>query len=219
MEDELKVQCYSNLLQTQMDHFKQTREIEFKVNIAIWTLLALAGSFLYDKIIPGPLFWSGYAFISLALVAIHWGWMYLISLSQDDDKKLMDGWMSALPLADDGIDESQTDKKDTQRKMATSRFGYWIIVEVGFTILILAGLGLLFAHLHTPPKLADIPQDQEILDADGAALALGVPRRYVLQMAHEGQIPGRKLGQVWRFIRTDLRRWISGTAELDDGGL
>lgn len=54
------------------------------------------------------------------------------------------------------------------------------------------------------------PQDQDILNAQGAAAALGVSERLVLRLAREGKIPGNRIGREWRFLRSALRNYLAG---------
>lgn len=49
----------------------------------------------------------------------------------------------------------------------------------------------------------------EILDARGAADLLGVDVDLVIALAEKGEIPGRKLGEEWRFARQGLLDWLS----------
>ena len=67
----------------------------------------------------------------------------------------------------------------------------------------------------TDKRSPAVPADREIVNADGAAEALGVSRRLVLRLAREGKLPGKKVGREWRFVRSDLRAWISGGGGLD----
>lgn len=63
------------------------------------------------------------------------------------------------------------------------------------------------------------PLDPEILDADQAAQAIGCSRRTLLDLARNGRIPGTKLGNKWRFLRTELRQAIrngSTQSSLDE---
>lgn len=59
------------------------------------------------------------------------------------------------------------------------------------------------------------PNDNDILNADGAAKVLGVSKGLLLRLAREGIVPGKKLGREWRFLRSDLRRTLSGGAGVD----
>jgi hypothetical protein len=83
MTDKEKADCLIELHKTQMEHFMQTREIELKVNIALWTLLAGTGAaFLYRDIsLP-----QNYCKISSFIVICHFLlWMLPIQFSEDTD--------------------------------------------------------------------------------------------------------------------------------------
>ena len=73
MTDKEKADCLIELHKAQMDHFKQTRDIEIKVNLAYWTLIVVAGVFLYDRNIhlTDAVSWGVYALIAMALVLGH----------------------------------------------------------------------------------------------------------------------------------------------------
>jgi hypothetical protein len=44
-----RADCLIKLDDTQMAHLRQTRALEFQVNLALWTLIVLAGKFAYDS--------------------------------------------------------------------------------------------------------------------------------------------------------------------------
>lgn len=44
----------------------------------------------------------------------------------------------------------------------------------------------------------------EVLTPDEAARLLKVSKKTLLRHAREGQVPGTKLGRVWRFRRSEL---------------
>jgi excisionase family DNA binding protein len=50
----------------------------------------------------------------------------------------------------------------------------------------------------------------EVLDAAEAAELLRVEPAAVKDLAERGELPGRKLGEQWRFSRTALLAWLSG---------
>lgn len=52
----------------------------------------------------------------------------------------------------------------------------------------------------------------EVLDAVQAAELLQVDENTVLRLAEAGELPGRKLGKVWRFARAALIAWLSTPA-------
>ncbi len=55
----------------------------------------------------------------------------------------------------------------------------------------------------------------EVLTLAEAADMLQVDPDVVESMAEAGELPGRKLGDDWRFARVGLLRWLSGA---DEGG-
>jgi excisionase family DNA binding protein len=72
-----------------------------------------------------------------------------------------------------------------------------IVVEAEDT-----GLQRGFAAFNPTPPL-------EVLDAGGAAELLSVPVDVVVELAERGEIPGRKLGEEWRFARQGLLDWLA----------
>jgi excisionase family DNA binding protein len=62
----------------------------------------------------------------------------------------------------------------------------------------------------------NVPQDKEILNAKDAAIVLGISERLVLRLARDGEIPGKKLGREWRFLRSAIRNSLSGQADEDE---
>ena len=49
----------------------------------------------------------------------------------------------------------------------------------------------------------------EILDPAGAAELLAVDVEVLLELAEQGEIPGRKVGEQWRFARQGLLDWLA----------
>jgi excisionase family DNA binding protein len=62
----------------------------------------------------------------------------------------------------------------------------------------------------------NVPQDKEILNAKEAAIVLGISERLLLRLARDGEIPGKKLGREWRFLRSAIRNSLSGQADEDE---
>ena len=50
----------------------------------------------------------------------------------------------------------------------------------------------------------------EILDVDGAADFLHAKVSTIRTKAHRGEIPGRKVGKSWIFVKAHLAEWVSG---------
>jgi len=59
-------------------------------------------------------------------------------------------------------------------------------------------------HSFRPAELPDV-----LTPAQAAAL-LQVDEEAVLALAEEGQLPGRRIGEDWRFARSALVAWLSG---------
>jgi len=57
----------------------------------------------------------------------------------------------------------------------------------------------------------------EVLIPAQAALLLQVDEGTVLEMAEKGHIPGRKVGDEWRFSRLALMAWLAGPASGGEG--
>ena len=53
-----------------------------------------------------------------------------------------------------------------------------------------------------------MPVDSEVLTLDEAAAYLRVHPRTLRIKASEGEIPGAKIGKVWRFHRQQLEEWL-----------
>jgi excisionase family DNA binding protein len=45
-----------------------------------------------------------------------------------------------------------------------------------------------------------------------AARFLKLPVKTVERLASEGELPGRKIGKEWRFLRTAIERWLAPNA-------
>jgi excisionase family DNA binding protein len=54
---------------------------------------------------------------------------------------------------------------------------------------------------HEPP---------EVMNVEQAAVLLQVDDKIVLDLAEAGELPGRKLGNTWRFSREAVLAWLAG---------
>ena len=57
--------------------------------------------------------------------------------------------------------------------------------------------------------------DEEILDVEGAAQALGVSTRMIYKLARQGEIPAMRVGREWRFALQNLRAWVINGSQAD----
>ena len=74
-------------------------------------------------------------------------------------------------------------------------------------------------NLLKPPKPTraerSAQMDEEILDVDGAARALGVSTRTIYNLARKGEIPAMRVGREWRFALKNLREWVANASQAD----
>lgn len=92
MEMEEKAEHLIELCKIQMDHFRQTRDLEFKVNLALWTLIVIGIKFLYDYNFKLDNFLKLLCYIIFALIIIlvHWFcWLKPIQQSEENDLKFI----------------------------------------------------------------------------------------------------------------------------------
>jgi excisionase family DNA binding protein len=76
--------------------------------------------------------------------------------------------------------------------------------------------GLVQSHLPFPAgHYSFIPSEAstEVLTLAEAAELLRVDEDTVSGMAERGELPGRKLADEWRFARSAILRWLTGTDE------
>ena len=50
----------------------------------------------------------------------------------------------------------------------------------------------------------------EVMNAEQAGQFLQIEEDVVIELAETGKLPGRKLGEVWRFSRAALVAWLAG---------
>ena len=54
-----------------------------------------------------------------------------------------------------------------------------------------------------------MPNDiEEPLDSEQAARMLGVKPRTVINLAKQGKIPAFRVGDLWKFLRSDIQAYI-----------
>ena len=56
------------------------------------------------------------------------------------------------------------------------------------------------------------PPESEFLMRDEVAVYLKTWKKTVSRLAQQREIPGSKLGGIWRFRRSELDRWIAAQA-------
>jgi excisionase family DNA binding protein len=56
----------------------------------------------------------------------------------------------------------------------------------------------------------------EVLTAEEAAALLRVSTKTVLTLARNGNLPGEKVGRAWRFLRSDVLGYVSGSPDVKE---
>lgn len=64
------------------------------------------------------------------------------------------------------------------------------------------------AHLEAPTRTTGVADD-DVLTVKNVAEYLKLTERTVYRLVQEGELPGFKVGNSWRFLRRDLQRWIA----------
>ena len=55
--------------------------------------------------------------------------------------------------------------------------------------------------------------EKEIFTIEEAAAYLQIGKRSIYKLAKDGEIPGKKILNKWRFEKESLRLWVSGGEE------
>ena len=140
MEDKQKAECLIELCKTQMDHFRQTRNIEFKINLALWTLIVLGGKFLYCKVkLLDPWYgWIIYLLSALVIVLFHLCWMVSIQNSEDKDDHYINQYRSIVEeLGGVNLKKIEFQKPKLLPKWLWPSRRSWIFLETGITGMLL----------------------------------------------------------------------------------
>lgn len=138
MTDKEKADCLLKLHEGKLDHFIQTRTIEFQVNIAIWTLIIAAGSFFYGKIHLEGCFLYNYFNLAQIIFFIHLIWMILIQRSESIDHDRMNNYRKEIAKL--------TGIKELEFRHQLTLWGWgWVILEVSMTLFLLFSVGLILS--------------------------------------------------------------------------
>lgn len=129
MTDNEKINYLVEMIKVKMEHFKQTRDIEFKVNIAAWTLIVIA----YHPLSNLCNINTCCLIFGLFLFAFaHTSWMCLIDQSESKD-------LETVYNIRREIEEKSSFKYDTNITPVCEK--KWLFVECGFTVILLFILG------------------------------------------------------------------------------
>jgi hypothetical protein len=145
MTEKEKADCLIALHKEQSSRFLQTRDIEFKINLALWGFIILAGYFVLNNVLPKiqehfVLFEIGYVIVSSLIISSHYlFWMFPIARSEE----INDFFIRKYSFKIEELSGStiQPDPGDIPIIKKFGDFGerskHWIKIEVGITASLL----------------------------------------------------------------------------------
>lgn len=150
MTDKEKADLLIELIKTQLDHFKQTRDLELKVSLALWTLIAVTASFLYGKVRLTDLAPIG-LFILIAIIVFvgHvFLWLMPIQNSEDKDDYFINKYrdevegLTGLTIPKQSLDKRPEILWRLVKHLRKDGWS-WILTESGITLSLLIVVGIL----------------------------------------------------------------------------
>jgi len=100
------------------------------------------------------------------------------------------------------VDPDTPEGLEQLRVVATDRRVTVTLPEEGITV---------GRHAFTPAPPAEVPEVPEVLTAAQAAELLQVEEADLVALADGGDLPGRRIGDAWRFSRAALLDWLAAT--------
>lgn len=141
MTNKEKADCLLELHKTQLDHFLQTRDIEIKVNLALWALIAASGSFMYGKV--HLISWHSWLVYTIFTLAIFLGHMYLWMIPIGRSESTDDHFINQYRNAVESLIEVQIMKLEKRKRPISLQ--RWILAESGITLVLLVAVGILLS--------------------------------------------------------------------------
>ena len=145
MNEKEKADCLLELNKSRLDHFMQTRTIEFQVNIAIWTLIVIGGAYLSERIhLASVLGYVLFILLAFLIIGVHYIWMILIHYSESIDHGYMNDYRREIDkLTEISIKEPQQSKeyelylKKLEESFKYKRGRHWVYLETAMTAVLL----------------------------------------------------------------------------------
>lgn len=131
-----KAECLIELQRTLAENRRQTRTIEFQVNILLWTLIAASVWFLHGKVHLEPDYgiWWFLAIAAATYLSHLFLWMWPIQKSEDDDAYRLKEWTRLVEECC-GLPVPDSTPQSIGRK--------WIFFETSLTALLLIVGGII----------------------------------------------------------------------------
>ena len=139
MTDKEKADCLIELHKGQLEHYKDTRTIEFKVNLTFWSFIILAGYYVKKEIVFNP--WVNtwhliiYVLCSLIVILVYlFFWIKPIQKSEDMDDFFVNEYRSEV--------EKLTDIKIKPYNKRKRNKNHWVLFMTGITAFLLIVVGI-----------------------------------------------------------------------------
>ena len=127
---------YRQLMEAQMRQFNNTREIKWKVNLALWTFLAVVIHASLSARNPLSLSyylaWGGFAL----LVILHALWMFYIQSSLNFDKKRWTHYREMVHQVCKSSEQGQDGRAEITTEWWSWSMWRWVVIESGVTLLL-----------------------------------------------------------------------------------
>jgi len=137
-----------NFIQASRERFEKTRAIQWRMNVAIWTLMA-AAIYLFAKE-PSIRFSCDWWLISLAgfFGVTHLLFIYIIQRSLETSKRIEDHIFTKLNEKNSSLREFEVNVKEVTNFWRISWPGvFWLLFQMASTLLLL----LIFIHVNESP--------------------------------------------------------------------
>lgn len=143
MEPKDKAAALTEIIKVRMEKYRQTRDLEFKVNIALWTLIALVG-YRGEKTVDLS-DWSDYVIYGVAALVIVIGhyFFWLIPLSESmarDNARALE-----LQKQVENIVSEKTEKPERSEAEIKRCYKEINLFLAGITLILLVLLGIYLA--------------------------------------------------------------------------
>lgn len=124
--DKEKATICLELYKAHTDRFKDTRQIQWKVNLAFWTFILVSSAFLYGKYQID----NCVGIIALIIFTLlHFFWCLYIQISLEHHKNIANAYRAKLDTYIDGADVTPTTRKFRLR---------WLLLQVAITTIFIA---------------------------------------------------------------------------------
>ena len=167
MNEKERVDALAQLLEAQLSHFKQTRDIEFKVNVALWTAIVIAGSFVYQQNLRLHSLGEAVSYAGFALFvygAHTFLWMVPIQYSEDTDDHFINQYRHGIEEICVFTPQTRSSTKFWSGYKRLRQSGWsWILGETWMTLVLLVSIGILLAA--GPSPRAETPPNQALQPA------------------------------------------------------